>query len=140
MTVSVEQLVTIYIKIRDAKKKLTKEYKLSDEKLKSDLRQVEAAILGMAQEAGVTGFTINGIGTTYTKEEMHVSISSDPEFYAFIKESQDFEFLTRRISLKHTREWMKLHGGQLPPGLKKYGELRMRIRGPGADPDEDDDE
>jgi hypothetical protein len=129
MDVTTERLVKTFLRIRDARSKLAKDYQTEDEGLKSALKQVEIELLRRAQDEGVTGFKTN-LGTTYTAEDMSVSIADDTAYFDFIRTTGDLDFFERRVSVKHLKEYMAEHKGETPPGLNLFRELRMRVRAP----------
>ena len=126
---SVDRLVKVFIKIRNARSENTREYEAKDAELKASLKLVEVELLRRAQEQGVDGFTVSGVGTTYINEEMHVSIGDDRAFYDFVRETGDLDFFERRVTVKHVKEYMDSNADSLPPGLHVFRELRMRVRG-----------
>ena len=132
MDITTERLVKTFIRIRDARSKLAKEYAEQDEGMKASLKQVEIELLRRAQEDGVTGFKTKE-GTTYTSEDMSVSIADDTVYFDFIRETGDLDFFERRVSVKHLKEYMNEHNGETPPGLNLFRELRMRVRAPKAE-------
>lgn len=136
--VTVDQLVAVYLKIRNAKKAATAAHKLQDAKFEESLRRVEMEILQRQQHAGVTGFQIKGVGTTYAREEIRLTIAAEAEFYKFVLEEGDLEFFQRRPSVEHVREWMKNNGGQLPPGLRIFREVRIGVQKPKSSMDSAD--
>jgi len=126
--ISTDRLVKLFIKIRNARAAATREYEAKDTELKASLKLVEVELLRRAQESGVTGFAVNGVGTTYTNEEMHVSIGDDRAFFDFVRETGDLDFFERRVTVKHVKDYMETNKGELPPGLHIFRELRMRVR------------
>ena len=138
---AVDRLVNAYINIRNAKKDATAAYKKQDAKYEEDLRTIEAALLAAQQSAGVTGFRINGIGTTYTRKELKLSIAAEQEFFDFVLKEGDLGFFQKRPSVEHVREWMDKNGGAVPPGIRAFSELRVGVQKPKAKAgDESDDE
>jgi len=125
--ISTDRLVRAFIKMRNARAELTREYEAKDAEVKASMKMIEVELLGRAQESGVTGFTCKGVGTTYTSEDMHSSIKDDKAFFDFVRETGDLDFFERRITNKHLREYMAEHKGELPPGIHVFRELRMRV-------------
>jgi hypothetical protein len=125
---STDQLVRVFIRIRDARAKLSKEYETADQTLKDDLKQVEVELLRRAQQQGVEGFK-TAEGTTYISEEVHVSIADPDSFMEFLEKADDpFMFYEQRPSLKRIKEFQAGNDGAIPPGIKMFRENRMRVR------------
>jgi hypothetical protein len=123
-----DRLVKVFLKIRTARSTLTREYEARDKELQAQLKLIEVELLRRSMEQGVDGFSIDGVGTTYTSEEWHTSIGDDKAFYDFIRTTGDLDFFERRVTVKHVKEYMEEHDGQLPPGLHVFREKRMRVR------------
>lgn len=133
-----DKLVRAFIRIRAKRAELTREYSVLDEDLKVKLRQVENELLGRAQAQGLKGFSTPE-GTTYTKEDQHVSIADPDEFMKFVQAEGDLLFYEQRPSLGHIREYQKAHDGLLPPGVRMFRENRMRVRAVNKGGKENDD-
>ena len=125
--ISTDRLVKAFIKIRNTRAERTREFEAEDGEMKASMKLIEVELLSRAQEQGLTGYTVEGVGTTYTSEDMHASIKDDA-FFDFVRETGDLDFFERRITIKHVKEYMAEHDGQLPPGIHVFRELRMRVR------------
>jgi hypothetical protein len=124
----VETLVEVYLKIRNAKSRERKESELRQADLEKQMRTIELELMRRAKAVGVSGFTVNGVGTAYPKEEMKVSIGDDVAFINWVQKQGDLDFLQRRVAVRHLQDWLKLHPEQVPPGLNLFRELRMQVR------------
>lgn len=125
-----DELVLAFARIRDARAELKRKYETADNELKQKLTTVENEMLRRAQEQGVDGFKTE-YGTTYQSETQHISIADDDEWVSFLKEENDPSYLERRPALGRIKEYMEANGGKLPPGIKMYRELHMRVRAKG---------
>lgn len=127
-TVTTDQLVRVFIKLRNARSAATAEYKRKDADLKEKQVRVEMELLRRATEQGVEGFR-TAEGTTYKGEEMQVSIADDDTWYAFLQGVDDpFAFYERRILVNQIKAYQADHEGAIPPGLRVFRENRMRVR------------
>ncbi|HEX6825830.1 MAG TPA: hypothetical protein VF077_05870 [Nitrospiraceae bacterium] len=126
--VSTDRLVRAFIKIRNTRAERTREFEAADAEMKASMKLIEVELLGRAQEQGLAGYTVEGVGTTYTSEDMHASIKDDTAFFDFVRETGDLDFFERRITIKHIKEYMAANDGELPPGIHVFRELRMRVR------------
>lgn len=140
----VETLVEVYLKIRTTKSAEKKKFDLREADLNNQLRTIENELMRRAKAVGVSGFTVNGVGTAYPKEEMKVSIGDDTAFIGWVQEQGDLDFLQRRVAVRHLQEWLKMNPQSVPPGLNLFRELRMQVRAarkaPSAADDVDDNE
>ena len=108
--------------------------------MKASLKMVEVELLRRAQAQDVSGFIVPDVGTTFTKEEMHVSIGDDKIFFPFVLETGDLDFFERRITIKHVKEYMAKHKGEIPPGIHAFRENRMHVRTKNSRGKYDDDD
>jgi len=122
-----DSLVRVFIKIRDKRSGLKRAFDVEDEELKAKQRKIENELLRRALEDKVEGFKTTA-GTTYIKEDRHVSIADSDEFTAFVLSVGDLAFFEQRPSLGHISEYQKAHDGNLPPGVRMFRENRMRVR------------
>ena len=127
-TPDTDQLVRVFIKMRNARTVLAKKFDDEDGVLKENLKTIEIELLRRAQEQGVEGFKTKD-GTTYISEEVHISIGDDNAFYDFL-ETQDnpYVFFEHRPSLKTVKEYQRDNSGNIPPGIRIFRENRMRVR------------
>lgn len=135
-TMTVEQQMALYLKLRMGKSAIKKHLDAVDGQYKLVMETIENHMLATADKQTVSGFTVKGVGTSYTAEEMKVSIADDNAFLPFVI-SQGVDglgFFERRVSTNFLKEHMKLHGGTPPPGLNIFRERVMRIRKAGDKP------
>lgn len=128
MEITTDRLVATYIKIRDIKSAEQRVWDEREGKLNADLKSIEMELLRRSQEEGVTGYKIKGVGTAYQKETAKITIADDVVFYNFVKETGDLEFFERRVKSTHVQDYMKSHGGHIPPGINVFREIGMGIR------------
>lgn len=129
-TLDVEAQVKLYLKLRAGKSAIKKHLDAVEGQYKLAMETIENHLLAQADKAKVTGFTVNGIGTTYTAEEQKISIADDNVFLPFVAAQgvDGLGFFERRVSSTHVKEYMKLHDGVPPPGLNIFRERVMRVR------------
>lgn len=128
----VDKKMRLYLRLRDGKAAITKHLKAVEVQFDSLMTVLENQMLADADKAQVTGFKVQGVGTSYTAEVDKFSIADDAAFFKFVMQQADLGYLERRVSSTYVKEYMDQHGGQLPPGLNKFSERAMRIRKDGA--------
>lgn len=126
-TLTVEKMVKLFVKTREAKAVEAKAAAAVEANYKKVMEACENNMLAAADKAGVQGFT-TPFGTTYTAETSKVSIADDQAFFGFVKELGDLDFFERRVSSTHVANYSKTHDGALPPGLNVFRERTMRVR------------
>lgn len=125
--VTIERAVKTYIRIRDEKDRLTREYNEKEAALKTQLEELESFFIIQAKAAGVTGFK-TPYGTVFKEEKLTASCSDWDIFYNWIIEHKELDMLERRIKYATVKQFMADHGGELPPGVNVFREEKMRIR------------
>lgn len=125
---TVEEQVKLYIKLREGKSGITKFLGEVEAQYKEAMATLENHLLAAADAQNVTGFTVKGVGTTYTAETKKITIADDNAFFGHVLAAQDLDFFERRVSSTHVDEVMKLNGGVPPPGLNIFRERVMRVR------------
>ena len=135
-SLSVEQKMTTYLKLRKAKAILKKHAEAADAEYKLMMETIENHMLADADKATVTGFTIAGVGTSYTAETKKISIADDTAFDLFVLEQKDLNFFERRVGVKRVDAFIK-ENKVPPPGLNIFRERVMRVRKAGEQIAED---
>lgn len=124
----VEKLVKLFVKTREAKATLTREYDAKEAELKGIMEACENMMLKKADETGVEGFK-TPYGTTFTAVETKITIADHKAFQDFVLTQNDLEFFQARVAQKRVEEYMKQHESETPPpGLNLYRNRVMRVR------------
>jgi hypothetical protein len=127
-TKDVDAQVRLYLKLRQGKGAIKKHLDAVENQYKLVMETIENHLLAKADKAKVTGFTVNGVATTYTAETRKVSIADDEAFFNFVLDKKDLSFFERRVAVTHLEEYLKENGGVNPPGLNVFRERVMRVR------------
>jgi hypothetical protein len=126
-SLTVEQKMSTYLKLRVAKSMCKKHMEAVDAEYKLMMETIENHMLADADKATVTGFTIAGVGTSYTAETKKISIADDAAFDLFVLEQKDLTFFERRVGVKRVDAYIKEYKVN-PPGLNIFRERVMRVR------------
>jgi hypothetical protein len=122
-----EKLVSTYVKIRDARSALRARFEINDRELREQMEKVENFILNILNTTGVESFR-TGAGTAYRTESMTPTASDWGAFYAWVKETDGFDFLFRRIKADAVKDYMNQHDGMAPPGVSVFSKYGVTIR------------
>lgn len=114
-TLSMEDLVRQFIKLRDKKSQLKAEYEAKVAPLDDVQNKIEALLLQRFQEMGVESVKTPA-GTAYTTVRTSASVADWDSFLAFVKDNDSFEMLERRVSKTAVEQYKAAHS-DLPPGL-----------------------
>jgi hypothetical protein len=127
MDESIDKIVAVYIKIRNAKEKLVEEYeaKLSD--FDEQMKVLKEKLLAISKETGVTSFKTEN-GTAYRTVKNRYWTNDWSSFYGFMREHGAMELLEKRIHQTNMREFLEDHPEVHPPGLNVDQEYEITIR------------
>ena len=123
-----DELVANYIKLRDKKSLLKKQYDEKVAKVDAVMDRMEAIILKTFQDSGIDSARTDA-GTAYISTRTSATVASREELFQWIQE--DFEersiFLENRVS-KVAVEQFKAANDDLPPGVNFRSELVVGVR------------
>ena len=123
-----DELVANYIKLRDKKSLLKKQYDEKVAKVDAVMDKMEAIILKTFQDSGIDSARTDA-GTAYISTRTSATVASREELFQWIQE--DFEersiFLENRVS-KVAVEQFKAANDDLPPGVNFRSELVVGVR------------
>jgi hypothetical protein len=119
----VDQLVSIYLKMRNKKAALEKEIKA----IEAQQEQVEIALLDEAKLLGVKSFgTKHGTVIRSTKERL---FSTDmPAFREFVLENKCVDLFESRLAQNAVKAWVEANPDKIPPGLQSDSKETISIR------------
>lgn len=123
-----DELVANYIKLRDKKSQLKKQYDEKVAKVDAVMDRMEAIILKTFQDSGIDSARTDA-GTAYISTRTSATVANREELFQWIQE--DFEersiFLENRVS-KVAVEQFKAANDDLPPGVNFRSELVVGVR------------
>ena len=123
-----DELVANYIKLRDKKSLLKKQYDEKVAKVDAVMDRMEAIILKTFQDSGIDSARTDA-GTAYISTRTSATVGSREELFQWIQE--DFEersiFLENRVS-KVAVEQFKAANDDLPPGVNFRSEVTVGVR------------
>ena len=123
-----DELVANYIKLRDKKSLLKKQYDEKVAKVDAVMDKMEAIILKTFQDSGIDSARTDA-GTAYISTRTSATVASREELFQWIQE--DFEersiFLENRVS-KVAVEQYKAANDDLPPGINFRSEVTVGVR------------
>jgi len=123
-----EELVKVYLTIRDAKSKLYNEYQLKSGQLEEELKQIEIVLLDECDKVGAESVRTN-VGTVTRTIKENYTCGNWDEFKQFILQEGALELLSQKIHQSNFKEFMANHEGEgLPPGISSIREYRATVR------------
>lgn len=122
-----DKLVKAYIKMRDARSVLKKQYEEQDAGIKEQMEAVERHLLEVCKTAGADsirttfGTVMRGVDTRYWTGDWEA-------MHRFVMENQAPELLERRIAQKTMKEFLQNNPDKLPPGLNVDSKYTITVR------------
>jgi hypothetical protein len=126
-TISVDKLVAAYIKMRDKRAELLRDYEEADGSVKSQMELVEAKLLELCKDIGVDrlgsthGAVIRTVKTRYWTSDWE-------SMHKFILEHKMPELLERRISQTTMKQLLEENPEIMPMGLNTDSKYGVTIR------------
>lgn len=123
-----EQLVETYLTLRREREKIKADYESRDGSLKSDMEQIEAALLEICNSTSVNGLrTAHGTVMRQVKERFFCTDWDN--FKKFVETEGSIDLLERRIHQRNFKEFMSERKGDgLPPGVNALREYEIVVR------------
>ena len=121
------QLVKVYIKIRDAKERLVKQHEEALEKLEQQLDTVEQELLAICKATGQDGGKTENGSFTRTVKTRYWTSDWD-SMYQFIKDHDAPELLERRIHQGNFKEFLQDNPDKMPQGMNVDARYSITVR------------
>ena len=126
-TISVGRLVAAYIKMRDKRAELLREYEEADGEIKAQMDAVESKLLDLCKEIGA-----DTLGSKHGKVMRTVKTrywTSDwDSLHKFVLEHKVPGLLERRISQSTMKQLLEENPDLMPPGLNIDSRYAVTIR------------
>lgn len=123
-----EELIDIYIQLRDKKEAKDKAFK--DDVLGpivAAMAKIEARLAQYLDEQGLDSFKKNGIGTAYFSTLGSATVKDWEATLGYIREHDLWDLLEARVAKKEVEAIME-ETGELPPGVEYKTIRQVRIR------------
>lgn len=127
MAVDIDRVVATYVKMRDARAALKRDYEARDQEIKAKMEKLDGFLLGhLIQTSSESVRTEHG--TFYRQKDLMVSASDWAALYAWIKENDAFDALERRVTKTFVAKHMEENDGEVPPGISTFSRYVVRVR------------
>lgn len=128
MSLTVEQVVGTYMKLRRKKEALENQVKEDLADIKAKMTKLESWLMQKADEDGVTSFK-TAAGTAFVTTTDFANVADWDAVLTFIREQEAFDMLEKRVSKTAVRAYMD-ETGEVPPGITYGSKLGINIRKP----------
>lgn len=128
MSLTVEQVVGTYMKLRRKKEAVENQVKEELADIKAKMTKLEAWLMQKADEDGVTSFK-TAAGTAFVTTTDFANVADWDAVLTFIREQEAFDMLEKRVSKTAVRAYMD-ETGEVPPGITYGSKLGINVRKP----------
>jgi hypothetical protein len=122
-----EQLVSVYIKMRDKRQQLQREYDEADGKIKEQQDAVTQALLEICKEQGAEGLRTPA-GSVFRTVKTRYWSNDWGSMKEFIKEHDAFELLEQRVHQTNMKNFLEEHPDLMPPGMNVDSRYSITVR------------
>jgi len=128
---SLEELVGIYLKIRNAIEAKEEQHKAELQELKDQFEVIGNKLLEICNEEGVDSLRTSA-GTVSRRVSSRYWTSDWDSMYQFIRENDAPFLLEQRIHNSHMREFLEENPDRFPAGLQNERKYTVQVRKPTA--------
>jgi len=129
MDVTLDKLAETYVKIRDTRNKLKKEFEHEDAVLSDQLKLLEEEMLERCKEIGADSIRTPH-GTIIRSVKSKYWTNDWDSMYTFIKEHDAFGLLEKRLHQSNMKEFLTENPDVLPSGLNVENSYSVVVRKP----------
>lgn len=125
--VALDTLVSVYVKIRDKRAELKKEFEAQDEELAAQLQELSTALLDRCKELGADSIRTPH-GTIIRSVKSKYWTGDWDTMYQFIKEHDAFGLLEKRLHQSNMKQFLSENPNVYPAGLNVENEFTVVVR------------
>ena len=125
--VSADKLVAVYMKMREKRASLLREYEEQDEAIKSQMEVVEGRLLDLCKSIGADSLKTQH-GTIIRTVKTRYWTSDWNSMHKFIMENEMPELLEKRISQTTMKQLLDENPDLMPPGMNVDSRYAVTIR------------
>jgi hypothetical protein len=125
--VDADKLVAAYIKMRDAKDAITREYDAKVNEIKEQMELIEQALLEICKSTGQDGGRTT-YGTFSRSVKTRYWTNDWDSMYRFIKEHDAVQLLEQRVHQGNMKQFLQENPGTLPEGLNADARYAITVR------------
>jgi hypothetical protein len=123
----VHKLTKVYIKIRDARAQLSKDYKEQDKALEEQMDVVEQKLLDICKQVDANtiktpaGLVMRGVDTRYWTNDWD-------SMYKFIKDNDALGLFEKRLHQTNMKQFLEEYPDKFPPGMLVDSKYKITVR------------
>jgi hypothetical protein len=127
MEVPINKIIETYVKIRDKKEEIYRNYKDSTAELEEQMKLLKHKLLELSKETGATTFSTPDY-TAYRTVKNRYWTNDWESFYDFMHENGAMGLLEKRIHQTNMKEFIDENPNLHPPGLNVDSEYEFTIK------------
>lgn len=128
MSVTVDEVVAAYIKLRAKKDAMEAETKAEVKKIVEKMDKFEGWLKQQADAQGVTSFKTKH-GTAFLKTTDYANVENWDATLAFIRSTESFDLLNKAVSKVAVRGYIEANKA-VPPGVNYGTKIEIEVRKP----------
>ena len=127
MEISADKLAKIYLKMRDKRQEMAREFEEQDNDLKAQMEIIEQKMLDICKETGADsiktphGTIIRSVKTRYWTSDWE-------SMHDFVLKHKAFDLLERRVHQTNMKQWLEENPDLLPMGLNSEARYSTTVR------------
>ena len=125
--VPLEVLTETYIKMRDKRQALSREFEAADRAIEQDMKVIESEMLEICKKLGADSIRTNA-GTVVRSIKSRYWTNDWDSMYRFIKEHDAFPLLEKRLHQSHMKQFLEENPEAEPAGLNIEREFSVVVR------------
>jgi hypothetical protein len=122
----IDQILDRYIKLRDRKSELKKEYEKSVEAIDEGLDRCEAYLLKALDTQGAESIKTS-VGTAYVSVKSSATVADKEAFLGYVRTHEEWSMLDIRANKTSVDEYRQANG-DLPPGVNWSAIRTVNVR------------
>jgi hypothetical protein len=122
-----EQLVTVYIKMRDALVKLQREFDEKEGAIKAQQDIITQALLEMCKEMGAEGLRTPA-GSVFKTVKTRYWTSDWGSMKQFIKDNDALDLMEQRVHQTNMKNFLEENPTLMPPGMNVDSRYSITVR------------
>ncbi len=124
---SVNKLTEIYLKIRDKKEELQKQFDVEYKKLEDQLEVIEAELLSQCKDLESDSVKTQA-GTVMRRVSTRYWTNDWDSMYQFLKDNDALELLEKRVSQGNMKQFLEENPDKFPPGMLMDSKYKITVR------------
>jgi len=127
---NLDELVKIYLTIRNERDKLKSNWEVKDGELEQEMKVLEQSMLTVCNDTNASSIRTES-GTVIRSLKERFTTNDWDNFKKFVLDNEAIDLLERRIHQGNFKEFMAEHQGEgLPPGVNVMREFTIVVRKP----------